>query len=143
VGTRRLRGDAGAATTEFVLIAPVLLTFLMLIVQAALYFHAVSVASAAAQEGSRMAAMEGEQNRITAGETEAQDFVESVAPRLLQNPQANGSFVDGGESVQINVDAQVLEVYPFPFILDLSVNETSESVIEEFRPADQPPPSED
>ncbi|MGH9209969.1 MAG: TadE/TadG family type IV pilus assembly protein [Acidimicrobiales bacterium] len=139
---RRLEGDDGAATTEFVILTPILLTFLMLIIQAGLYFHAVSVASAAAQEGSRMAAMEGEQNRIAAGEGEAEDFVQAVAPNLLTDVDATGSMVDSGEAVQVNVDANVLEVYPFPFLLDLSVNETSESVVEEFRPANEAPPTD-
>ncbi|HEX6567693.1 MAG TPA: TadE family protein, partial [Acidimicrobiales bacterium] len=57
--TARLRGDDGAATTELVIVAPVLLFMILLIVQLGLYFHAVTVASAAAQEGAHDASLQG------------------------------------------------------------------------------------
>jgi Flp pilus assembly protein TadG len=140
---RRFKGDQGAVTTEFVIVTPVLLFFLMLVVQAGLYYHAVSVASAAAQEGARVAAMEGQANPIAAGEAEASDFVNALAPTLLINVGAEGQMVDGGDVVRITVTGDVLQVFEFPGInLDFSVQETSESVIEEFRPATEAPPAD-
>ena len=38
---RRCQGDAGAATTETVIVAPLVLFTLLLIVQLGLYFHAI------------------------------------------------------------------------------------------------------
>lgn len=139
--TPRLRGDHGAVTSELVIVLPVLLTFLMLIIQVGLTFHAVAVASAAAQEGSRMAAMEGEQNRITAGADEAEAFVDSLAPNLFTDYGATAHIVENGNSVEVVVQGDVKQVTPLPFPFLVSVNERSESVIEEFRPADDDPPS--
>jgi Flp pilus assembly protein TadG len=137
---RRFRGDSGAVTTEFVIATPVLLSFLMLIVQVALVFHALSVASAAAQEGARTATMEDETNRIAAGEADAAGFVQAVAPRLLTNVDVHGEAVHGGEVIRMTVDADVLQVFNFPGVnLAWPVHETAESVVERFRPGDDSP----
>lgn len=136
---RRFRGDAGAATTEFVLVAPLLLFTIMVVVQAGLYFHAVAVASAAAQEGARTATMEGSNAGLGAAEAEA--FVEAVAPELLPNPVVNGQETDNGEAVRITVQGEVSRIYDIPG-LNLAVNESAESTIERFRPADDAPPTD-
>ncbi|HEX8803957.1 MAG TPA: TadE/TadG family type IV pilus assembly protein [Acidimicrobiales bacterium] len=139
--TRRFRGDDGAATTEFVIAAPAFLFLLMLIVQSGLYFHAVSVASAAAQEGTRAAVVQG--GTVADGEAQARDFVAQLAPRLLTDVGVDGRFVDGGEAVRMTVSGDVIEVFRIPGTnVDYSVNESSESVIERFRAATEAPPTD-
>jgi Flp pilus assembly protein TadG len=136
VCARRLGGDGGA-TTELVIAAPAFLFMIMLIVQAGLYFHASSVASAAAQEGARAATVQG--GSITEGRQVANDFVQTLAPRLLEDVEVDGRYVDGGELVR----ADVTEVFKLPGVdVDFTVQETSEGVIERFRPATEAPPTD-
>jgi Flp pilus assembly protein TadG len=137
---RRLGGDEGA-TTELVIAAPAFLFMIMLIVQAGLYFHASSVASAAAQEGARAATVQG--GSIPEGTRVAHDFVEALAPRLLDDVEVDGRYVDGGELVRMTVRGDVTEVFKLPGVdLDFTVQETSEGVIERFRPASEAPPTD-
>jgi hypothetical protein len=140
VRPRRLGGDEGA-TTELVIAAPAFLFMIMLIVQAGLYFHASSVASAAAQEGARAATVQG--GTIAEGQQVAHDFVETLAPRLLDDVESDGRYVDGGELVRMTVRGDVTEVFELPGVdLDFTVQETSEGVIERFRPATEAPPTD-
>ena len=71
---RRLDRDRGSATTEAVLLTPVLLFLVMLVIQFGLWYHAQHVAQAAAQEGVRSARVEG--STADAGRTRA---VEPIA----------------------------------------------------------------
>ncbi|HET6952045.1 MAG TPA: TadE family protein [Acidimicrobiales bacterium] len=132
----RLRGDAGAATTEMVIVAPVLIFTILLIVQAGLYFHAVSVASAAAQDGARAASIEnaaGEPS-LAEGRQTAQALLDDLAPDLLLGEGVNAQAV-GAERVRVTVTGDVVAVAKFPgFNVNLSVNERSEAVVERFRP---------
>jgi Flp pilus assembly protein TadG len=139
---RRLRGDEGSATTELVIIAPVLVSMIVLVIQFGLYFHASSVASAAAQEGAGTAAVfDNDGGRVAHGEQEARDFVRTMAPELLTNVRVEGGIADGGDSVRMTVTAEVVDIFAVPGVdMDLDVHEAAESVIEEFRPADEAPP---
>jgi Flp pilus assembly protein TadG len=140
VCARRLRGDEGA-TTELVIAAPAFLFMIMLIVQAGLYFHASSIASAAAQEGARAATVQG--GTIPEGRQVADEFVQTLAPRLLENVEVEGRYVDDGELVRMTVRGDVTEVFKLPGVdLDFTVQETSEGVIERFRPATEAPPTD-
>jgi Flp pilus assembly protein TadG len=140
VRARRLGGDEGA-TTELVIAAPAFLFMIMLIVQAGLYFHASSIASAAAQEGARAATVQG--GSIPEGQQVADDFVQTLAPRLLDDVEVDGRYVDGGELVRMTVRGDVTEVFQLPGVdLDFTVQETSEGVIERFRPATDAPPTD-
>ncbi|HZY28817.1 MAG TPA: TadE/TadG family type IV pilus assembly protein [Jiangellaceae bacterium] len=137
---RRLGGDEGA-TTELVIAAPAFLFMIMLIVQAGLYFHASSIASAAAQEGARAATVQG--GSIPEGRQVASDFVQTLAPRLLDDVEVDARYVDGGELVRMTVRGDVTEVFKLPGVdLDFTVQETSEGVIERFRPATDAPPTD-
>jgi Flp pilus assembly protein TadG len=139
--SRRLGGDEGAATTELVIAAPAFLFMIMLIVQAGLYFHASSIASAAAQEGARAATVQG--GSIAEGEDVAGEFVRTLAPRLLDDVDVRGQLVDGGELVRMTVRGDVTEVFRIPGVgVDFTVSETSEGVIERFRPATDAPPTD-
>jgi Flp pilus assembly protein TadG len=135
---RRLRGDDGVATTEFVIAAPAFLFMLMLIVQAGLWFHAISVASAAAQDGARAASLQGAD--VGLGKTVAEDFCADLAPNLLSGVDATAS--EAGGVVRVTVSAQVVAVFALPGVdLNLPVHETAERTREIFRPAGTPPPA--
>jgi Flp pilus assembly protein TadG len=136
----RLRGDAGAATTELVLAAPAFLFMILLIVQAGLYFHAINVASAAAQEGAHDASLQGDRGeRMAAGEQTASDLVNDLAPELLAGVSVDGQLVNGGDNVRMTVTGDVSQVVVIPGVdLGISVSESAESAVEVFRPAGGP-----
>jgi Flp pilus assembly protein TadG len=139
---RRLRGDEGAATTELVIIAPVFIFLILLIVQLGLYFHAINVASAAAQEGARDASLYSDDRgaALAQGEASARDLVDKLAPELLAGVQIAGSHVDGGDSVRMTVAGDVSQVVTIPGMdLAISVNESAETPVEEFRAAGDTP----
>ncbi len=56
--TTRLRGERGSASVELVILLPALFAVMFLGMQAALFYHARTVAIAAAQEGARAAGAE-------------------------------------------------------------------------------------
>jgi Flp pilus assembly protein TadG len=135
---RRLGGDDGVATTEFVIATPALLFMLMLIVQAGLWFHGISVASAAAQDGARAASLQGAD--VGVGRTVAQDFCADLAPNLLSG--VNATSTEAGGVVRVTVSADVVAVFALPGLdLNLPVHETAERTREVFRPAGTPPPN--
>jgi Flp pilus assembly protein TadG len=67
------RGQAGSATTELVLLMPVVLLLVLLIVQFGLWLHARQVATAAAQEG--LVAAQVETGTAAAGHDRAVAFL--------------------------------------------------------------------
>lgn len=135
---RRLRGDDGAATTEVVIVAPILIFTILLIIQLGLYFHAIAIASAAAQDGARDASLYDA--TVEDGEATARDLVQTLAPRLLADAQVDGELVDGGDSVRMTVAGDVSQVVTIPGIdLGISVNESAETPVEQFRPAADAP----
>ena len=113
MGHRRLSGDAGAATTEAVIVAPLVLFTLLLIVQLGLYFHAINVASAAAQEGAHEASLRAAacgpdpDVAVQQGEQTAQDFVDQFAAELLSDVAVDGEVVGNDQSVRMTVSGDV------------------------------------
>jgi Flp pilus assembly protein TadG len=146
----RLRGDAGAATTELVIVFPVLITLIFLIIQLGLYFHAMNVASNAAQVGAREATLSvaGSANpdidaSVELGEAAAQEFIDDLAPDLLAEVGASGDIVDDGEMVRMTVSGDVVQTLGFPgFSFGLTVSETAETPVERFRPVGDAPPTD-
>jgi Flp pilus assembly protein TadG len=142
---RRLRGDAGVATTELVIVTPAFLFLIMMIIQTGLYFHAASVASAAAQDGASTAAIGGTQASVTDGEDRAEQMLDDLAARLMPNPQVRGTLMldaqGDAQTVRMRVDGDVIPVFVFPGAnVSFHVSETAESAVERFRPADETPP---
>jgi Flp pilus assembly protein TadG len=130
---RRLRGDDGAATTELVLVAPALLIFILLIVQAALWFHATSVASSAAQDGAHDASLLDA--TVEEGEQTAQRLLDTLADGLILNTAVGGQVVDDGDRVRMTVTGDIVSVLAIPGVdLSVSVHEVAETPVEQFRP---------
>ncbi len=78
---RRPAGERGAASVELAVVFPVVLLLVMTLIQAALWFHARSVALGAAQEGAR----EGRLQPASTARAEAasQAFIDQTAEDLL------------------------------------------------------------
>ena len=126
------RPEAGAATAELAVATPVLLLLLTSIVQFALWQHAVHVAEAAAQEGTRAARAEG--GTAAAGEARARAFLAELAPTLILEPQVTATRDAATARVAVTgaTDAIVLGI-------DLPVRAVSEAPVERFRPSTEAP----
>jgi Flp pilus assembly protein TadG len=121
-----------------VIVAPAFLFFALLIVQVGLWFHAISVASSAAQEGAHDASLLGA--TPAEGEETAQDLLDTLAPELLTGTSVRGQLVDGGDRVRMTVSGDVASVVAFPGLdLSIRVNETAETPVEQFRPGGAAP----
>lgn len=81
--------ERGAATLEMVVLLPLLFGILFAGVQGAVYYHARTLAIAAAQEGARAAAHEN--STMAAGTAAAHAFVDDVAGDSLTDVSVTGS----------------------------------------------------
>lgn len=128
---RATGSESGAATTEVVLLFPVLLLVLLFSVQFGLWFHASHVALAAAQEGARAGREAGPSPRDPASVTNG--FLERLGNGLLESPRV--TVANDGDTVRVEVQAHVTKVVFIPGI-SFPVHAVSQGPIEKFR-ADQ------
>jgi Flp pilus assembly protein TadG len=85
---RQRRGERGSVSIELVVLLPALFAVMFLGMQAALYYHAKTVAIAAAQQGARAAG--AEQGRESDGVGAANDFLaEAGGDDVLTATSAN------------------------------------------------------
>lgn len=122
LGESRVRdAQAGLASTEVVILFPVLIAVVLGIVQAALWAHAGAVAQAAADHGVEVAALLGSND--AAGIAAAEDFV--VNAGALSEVVVSASNADGSQFVEMHVTGS----YPTVFG-SLSVTATATTVRE-------------
>ena len=136
--SRRLRGEAGA-TTEVVIIFPLLLLLIMLGIQFALWFHASHVAAAAAQEGARAARVCDGCSPIqaeNAGRAATDQFLDALSPNILQNRQVAVSVDGNRRTARVEVRGDAIQVLWFK--LSTPIQESSEGPVERFRGANEP-----
>ena len=128
---RRGRDERGSALVEAVLVFPALLLAVMLIIQFALYFHAQSVAEAAAQD----AVTHARHTQGTEAEARAAGYaaLDQLGPRLLTRREVT---VDRGpETARATVTATVASLVPG---LHLRIEETAAGPVERFIPQGTP-----
>ena len=125
----RQRGEQGSATTELVIVTPVLLLLIMMIIQFGIWYHASHVAQAAAQEGVRTVRVEA--GTASAGKLRAERFVSSAAPTLLVDVNVDATRT--ANTARVDVTATVRSIVPG---LSLPVHAHAESTLESFK-ADQ------
>jgi Flp pilus assembly protein TadG len=119
----RHRDEAGSATTEVVLLMPVVLMLVLLIVQFGLWLHARQVATAAAQEG--LVAAQVETGTAAAGHARAVAF-------LAQTGGLRGTSVDASRDV---TTARVAVTGTTPAVLPgtaLGVSAVAQGPVERF-----------
>jgi len=125
-GKRGAGRDSGAATLEAVLVFPVLLLLLMFIIQVALWYHAASLADAAAQDGVRAARVEGAS--AADGIARANQLLDQTGPSILVGRQVSGSRT--ATVARVDVRGHCIEVVPF---VSLPIHAVAESSTELFR----------
>ncbi len=126
------RDGRGSATAQTVLVFPALLFVILLIIQFALYAHAVSVAEAAAQDG---AAIARRADGTKAGaEAAANQSLASLGPRMLdtKNVVANRTATQAS----VTVTGTVISIVPG---VNLTIRETASGPVERFVPQDGRP----
>lgn len=85
LSTQRHRGETGSTTLEVAVVFPAVLLLVLLVIQAALYWHARSVALSAAQQGLAVAEVSG----LPAGQARASAMATQLGG--LHNPSVTGS----------------------------------------------------
>lgn len=101
------RSDRGEAAAQLVIVIPVVIMILMLGVQAAVWFHAAHVATAAASRG----AAAGSARHGTVGDavSAASSMADDLHADLIREPDASVT----SEQVRVTVIVQVPRVAPF------------------------------
>ena len=132
-GPRRLRGDRGASALELTLVAPGLLVFIFLTIQAGLYFYGRAVAEQAAREGVsklRLAQTEQISDAIRADvATAVEAYAVAVGRETLLDPEATTTYDAGSGTVSVTVKGDVITLVPG---LDLTITQRVFGEIERF-----------
>lgn len=100
--------DRGAATTELVLVVPLLMLLLLCIVQFALAMHAQHIAQTAASRA--LAAARAQDATSAAGNARAAATLRLLGGRALNHPSVN--VRRGTENVEAHVEGEVAVVVP-------------------------------
>ncbi|MFF1736870.1 TadE/TadG family type IV pilus assembly protein [Streptomyces sp. NPDC058247] len=100
--------DRGAASTELVLVVPLLMTLLLLIVQFALAMHAQHIAQTAASRA--LAAARAQDSTAAAGNARAVATLRLLGGAVLKHPTVKVSR--STESVVTHVEGEVVAVVP-------------------------------
>lgn len=125
---RRLRDERGSSTATAVIMFPILLIILMTLVQWGLYFHAQSLADAAAQDAARAA--QGVDGTPADGEAVAAALLDRARESgLLQDVKVEVTSVAG--TVRAEVTGQVRSLVPIPG-LSSRVHGVSQGPAEDF-----------
>jgi Flp pilus assembly protein TadG len=92
--------ESGDASTEVVLVAPVLILLIFTILQFGLWYHASSVVRSAAQEGVRVSRVAGGTEQ--AARMTAESFIDQSAGLLVQSPVVEATRSQDVTSVRIH-----------------------------------------
>lgn len=131
---RRVAGrDRGSVTVELAIVFPALLLIVGAFVQYALWFHARSLALAAAQQGVSVARAYG--STTEAGRNSAMAFVVDHGSDTLLSPVVSASRPGPGE-VQLVVSGRSLSV--LPGTAGIAVSQSAAGPIERFTTAGAP-----
>ena len=122
--------DAGSASVEIAILFPVVLLVVTAIVQYGLWFHARSIALAAAQEGVTAARLY--EAGPTAGPERARAFVEAHGSDSLSDVVATATS-PGPEQIGVQVTGRALSI--LPGVPGLTVTQSAEGPIERFTTA--------
>jgi Flp pilus assembly protein TadG len=133
---RRARGkcrDGGSMSLELAILFPALLLVIFTTIQAALWYHARSLALAAAQEGVRAA--RAEDSSLGAGRAAAQAFLNQAAADTLLDT-AVSTAGSGPAEVRVRVTGRALSV--FPGVPGPAVAQESRGAVERFTSPGRP-----
>lgn len=116
--------DFGSQTVEFAIVALPLLIVTFMVIQAALVFHARSMALAAATQGAQVA--RAYRSTPAAGKTKAESFLEVIG-QGLRDPRVE--VATSPTDVTVTVTGQAPSIIPF---MTFNVSQTASGPIERF-----------
>ena len=119
--------DRGSITLELAIVFPVLLLIVTALIQYALWFHARSLALAAAQQGVSVA--RAYQSASAAGRDSALSFITEHGSDTLLNPTATVSSPATGQ-VQVVVSGRSVSV--LPGVAGIAVSQSAAGPVERF-----------
>ena len=122
---RRLEGEAGTASTELVVVMPLLLLLVLVSVHIGLWFHARHIVNAAAQEGARAARAAGATD--IDGYDRAQQMLDELGSDAIADPTVTVSR--NTRTVTVTVTGEATPVIPG---LAIAVQASSTSPLEQF-----------
>ncbi len=123
--------ERGAASTQLVLVMPLLLLMVMLILQFGLWYHGSHVAIAAAQEGARAARLEG--STAAEGEARARTFLAALGRDVVGEPVVVATR--DAEVARVEVSGLSVAVVPG---FRLPISAASEGAVERYRSPEGP-----
>lgn len=132
-GRRALSGDGGSASLEIAILFPVLLLVITAIVQYGLWFHARSIALAAAQEGVTAARIYTAEP--TAGIDRARAFLDAHGADTLTDAAITATSPGMGQ-VGVQVTGRSLSL--LPGVPGLTVTQSAQGPVERFTTAGAP-----
>ncbi|WP_416968268.1 TadE/TadG family type IV pilus assembly protein [Streptomyces sp. 4F14] len=130
---RHLRGDRGAVTTETVIVMPLLLTLVMLLAQATVWWHAVHIAQTATAHA--LAATRVDDGTTTDGRHEAEHLLDQLGPGPLRDVRI--TVTRTADRADVRITGTAASVVPF---LHLPVDTHVSGPVERFRPNAQAAP---
>lgn len=130
----RPRGEQGASALELSLVAPFLLLFIFLAIQAGLFFYGRAVAQQAAREGVSSLRLAQTPELSSAVQNDVQTAVENYARAVgresLLDPEATATYdADDSGKVSVTVKGKVISLVPG---LTLTVTQRVSGEIERF-----------
>ena len=130
---RNLRKERGSIALEMALVMPVLMLIVLGLLQFGLWYHARQVALGAAQEGARVAAVEG--GTIDAAKERTLSVFESGIGRLAEDSSVDASI--DAEIVSVTIGGTLKGLLPIPGLSEFRLDSTATSYRERFRPFDE------
>ncbi|MEU6720739.1 TadE family protein [Nonomuraea sp. NPDC046802] len=117
--------ERGSATLEAALVYPAILLLVLLTMNTALWFHARTLAMAAAQEGLRAGRSHG--SSPSAGQTTAERFIHQAGGSFLTHPKV--AVTRDTDTLEISVSGQAITLVP---LLTLTVTQVARAPIEKW-----------
>ncbi|MFK0111647.1 TadE/TadG family type IV pilus assembly protein [Streptomyces sp. NPDC091217] len=128
-----LRDEGGAVTAEIVIIMPTLLTMVLLLAQATVWWHALHIAQATASDALSVTRVQG--GTASAGQYEAQRVLDQLGQGSLRG--AHVTVTRTTEQADVEVTGTAGSVVPF---LHLPVRTHASGPVERFRPVTRAAP---
>ena len=128
-----LRRDEGSASLELVIVFPALLLLITVLIQYGLWFHARTLAQAAAAEGVTAARVLG--STPEAGRVRAETFLSDHAAGTLVDTQVTAGVPTTGQ-VSVEVRGRVISVVPL--LPGPTVVQIAQGPVERFTTAGDP-----
>ncbi|MEV7393940.1 TadE family protein [Streptomyces sp. NPDC091215] len=123
-----LRDEGGAVTAEMVIIMPALLTMVLLLAQATVWWHADHIAQATASDA--LSVTRVQDGTAAAGRSEAQRVLDQLGERPLRG--AHVAVTRTADNAEVEVTGTASSVVPF---LHLPVRTHAFGPVERFRSA--------